>query len=205
MQNDTISLPTHPGGENVTSLDSGENSANGNDPIVQAVRETTGREVKDRETALKVIKDNLSANGRLVQENSSLKNELEKLKNMTASSPEVAEKINQLEKRLNESAFYSENPDLKNYRDLISTYAGKYGGDLQKVLEDDSFKGILEKVQAAEKHEKSRSVLASNPRLGQATDKLTEAREAMKEGDMRKAGDSAVAAVLETLGSKNSS
>lgn len=200
MQNETISSNANPGGESVTPPEGGESSANSNDPIVEVVRETTGREVKDRETALKVLKDNLSANGKLAQENSSLKAELTQLKSMNAGSPEVAEKIHNLEQRLNESAFYSENPELKDYRDLVSTFAGKHGGDLQQVLEDESFKGILEKVQIAEKHERSRSVLESNPRLGQATDKLTEAKEAMKEGDRTRAENAAVGAVLETLG-----
>lgn len=63
------------------------------------------------------------------------------------------------------------------------------------VANDASLKLTLEKLRGYDKTESAKSVLMTNPRLGQVTDDMQRAQEASAKGDYRTAEDAAVKAV----------
>ncbi len=133
------------------------------------------------EAALKAVKDTFSYVGK---------------KQQSVVPPELAKKVQELEgiaKSTKDSLFYSEHPELKPYRQIIEAM----GNDPDKVSQSEIFKGVVTKLQAHEEMEKSKSVLQSNPRLGVATDKMTQAKEAQQAGKPDEARASATAAVIE--------
>lgn len=73
-------------------------------------------------------------------------------------------------KRLSEDLFYSQNPQYKDYRSLIS----KMGGSPSEVVESAEFKPLFEKATTADAGSAS-SVVHSNARLSQPNTKVEEA------------------------------
>jgi hypothetical protein len=94
---------------------------------------------------------------------------------------------------LKENQFYSQNPDLKEYRGLIS----KLGSNPEQVVQTAEFKGIFEKAKGYDDTVKLKTVLESNPRLSASKDNLTKAKEAMSTGNVAQAETHALKAVLE--------
>lgn len=139
----------------------------------------TGKSFPTKESALKSIKDTYKA---VVQR--------------PAQVPQVDPNRFVSRSEFEEATFYASNPDYKAHSELISALAKKSGKPLHEVVQMDSFKTVFEKVKAADAIEQSKSVLQTNPRLGHVTDKITQAREALKTGDANTARSSAVSAVL---------
>jgi len=79
-----------------------------------------------------------------------------------------------------EAMFYSKHPEYESQKEIISALAAKNGKSISEVVESDTFKSVFSKVKAADEIEASKSVLHSNPRLGQVTDKMTQAQDALK-------------------------
>jgi hypothetical protein len=97
-----------------------------------------------------------------------------------------------------EKTFYAENKEYEPYKELISALRKEKGlTSPSEVIELDSFKGIYEKAKAADEIEKSKSVLSTNPRLGQAVDRLTQAREASAAGKVATAASLVADSVIE--------
>lgn len=97
--------------------------------------------------------------------------------------------------------FYSRNADLAPYRDLINARADVLKTTPANVVESDPvIKSTLEKLRGYDDTEKAKSVLMSNPRLGQVTDALEVARAAADKGDFNVANDNAVKAVMDAFG-----
>jgi hypothetical protein len=93
--------------------------------------------------------------------------------------------------------FYLKHADLEPYKELIDARSKVLGVSPSEVVEkDDYMKSTLEKLRGYDDTEKAKSVLMSNPRLGQVTDDLQLAREAVQKGDFVSAENSAVKAVL---------
>ena len=152
---------------------------------LKEINEVLGKNFTDKETALKSIKDTYSYTGKRKED---IINEYKK----TEGNNELASKVSSLENMLRDANFYAENPQYKPYKDVIS----KFGGNPEEVIKDSVFQSTFKKASAYDETEKSKSVLHSNPRLGRITDKITEAKEAIKAGDSAKAEDAAVLAVL---------
>jgi len=122
-----------------------------------------------------------------------------------AKEDKVAEKVidegkfitkNQYEQDM----FYSRREDLAPYKDIINARAKELGVSPANAVEnDDPLKNTLEKLRGFDDTEKAKSVLMSNPRLGQVTDKLDVAREASSKGDYVTAEKNAVAAVMDAV------
>lgn len=93
--------------------------------------------------------------------------------------------------------FYKDNPELAQYQDVLSPLAQSLNKPLSEVVEMDSVKSLIEAKKAQTESEKSKSVLISSPKLGAITDKMTQAREAVKSGDVSAARSAATAAVME--------
>jgi hypothetical protein len=113
----------------------------------------------------------------------------------TVTDPEIASKVTTLEKQLQETMFYSQNPDYNN--DDFKNMVALSGKSPAELVQTPQFKEQYAKIKAYNEIEKSKSVLQSNSRLGQVTDKFTQAKEAVQSGNQQAANEAAVSAVLE--------
>lgn len=96
--------------------------------------------------------------------------------------------------------FYAQNPDLTPYKEIINARAKELGiRPAEAVSNDGALKGTLEKLRGYDQTESAKSVLMSNPRLGQVTDHLQVAQEASQKGDHLTAESAATKAVLEMM------
>src|SRR3990167_7716955 len=183
-----------------TSSGQGDNQAFVSDTekevVLKLAQKELKRDVKTYEEALKVIKESHSYAGKLGSENASLKERLKKLEMMTDGGKAVADEIHALKKQMNVTIFYQEHPELKDHKEIVNTFSLKYGGNLNEVLNDESFNGMFTKISEHDKLVKSKSVLESNMRLGQVSDTLGEAKQAMQKGDMATAQAKALDAVM---------
>lgn len=107
---------------------------------------------------------------------------------------EIADTVAKLQRELREANFYANNPDMKPYKELIDSY----GKPPDEVVKMDIFQTIHAKLRAHDENESARSVLQSNPRLGQVTDKIKEARE-IAQTDNSSAGRLATEAVIDAF------
>src|ERR1051326_8567438 len=113
----------------------------------------------------------------------------------TVTDPEIASKVTTLEKQLQETMFYSQNPDFNN--DDFKNMVALSGKSPAELVQTPQFKEQYAKIKAYNEIEKSKSALQSNSRLGQVTDKFTQAKEAVQSGNQQAANEAAVSAVLE--------
>ncbi len=185
--------------ENSLAGDEGVTSSDGAEAVEKIVgikdvlSEALGKDFKDDETALKAVKDTFSYVGKLGQEKKALEAKLKSAGTNEQATGEITQKIETLEKVLGESQFYADNPEYKPYKNIIS----KFGDKPAEAVKSEEFKNVYSKVKAYDDSENTKSVLQSNPRLGKVTDKMTQAREAIKAGNIQSAEASAVSAVLD--------
>jgi hypothetical protein len=179
------------GEDNVASADGSAADSNAANLSLEELNQVLGKNFPSKEAALKSVKDTFNYVGSVGQ----LQKELKDLKSSTPGA-DVTEKVTSLEQRLKETEFYSEHPDLKEHKDLIR----KFGSDPAQAVADPEFQKVLTAVKTAAESEKSKSVIHSNSRLGQVTDRTAEARAAMDAGDTDKAQKLAAQNVLEAAG-----
>jgi hypothetical protein len=98
-----------------------------------------------------------------------------------------------------EKQFYAEKKEYVPFKEIISALGAQTGKSPAEVVELDTFKTVYGKAQAADEFEKSKSVLSTNPRLGSAQDKISTAREALRDGSVAVAEANAVDAVREAF------
>lgn len=98
-----------------------------------------------------------------------------------------------------EATFFAAHPELNAYKPLISSVGKAAGKPLAEVIEMPDVKSVIEKARAHDEYEQSKSVLQTNPRLGQITDKMSQAREAAAAGNSEVARSSAVDAVIDAF------
>lgn len=195
----------------------GEGAENGLSSVsLDELNQELGRTFKTKEAALSALKETYKYVGKAGQYEKAIKSiaaarqtdeagvlrfmeELQKPAEAQPPRPAVEDKVKELESRLDESTFFGEKPELKSYAPLLKELRGATGKSLKDVSESEAFKSVYEKAKAHDENESKRSVLTSNPRLGQATDKLGQAREALKSGNAEAARSSAVSAVLDTF------
>lgn len=178
-----------------------------------------GKTFPTDEAALKAVKDTFSYVGRQDSLRETLKavktrfntdeagvlKLMEDLQNKTeapAARPELESQVKELRERLDEATFYNEHGDLKPYRALLSELRGSSDKPLQEIANSEAFKAVVEKAKAHDELESKKSVLQSNPRLGQAKSKMDSAQELLKAGDRSGARATAVGAVIEAFGIK---
>lgn len=149
-----------------------------------------GKTFPDKATALKAWKDTNSYVGSLGQ----------KVKTLESQVPQVdqSERLASLEKATQEFAFYAQNPEYNTPE--AKALIAKFGGNPAEVVQDEIFKTAYGAIKTQSEAEKTKSVLHSNPRLGQVQDKMTQAREAAKAGDSAIAGLTATQAVMDAYG-----
>ena len=125
---------------NSAAGDEAETVATGNTDALSLaeINELTGMSYKDKETALKSIKDMKSQAGKAADLEGKLKTAMEAAGNgENAEVNELREKLNRLE----QDAFYSQNPDVN--RELAETIAQAKGITPQEAIESDLYKNTV--------------------------------------------------------------
>lgn len=180
---------------------SSDGSSAGNSSIsLEEMSTILGKEFKDKDTALKSVKDTYNYVGKAGELNSSMKKlttelgmdedrVLSTLKSMSDNPTPAPTSEGQAtpvdpdgfvsKDQYDTDMFYSQRSELVPYRDVIGALAAKDGKPLAEVVESDAFKNIYAKVSGFDEIQSKKSVLESNPRLSSASDKLSESKEAL--------------------------
>jgi hypothetical protein len=186
MENETITPEALPD-------EGGAGAGSGVTTVKDLLSQTLGKDFPSDEAALKAVKDTFSYVGKAGQEKAELEKQLAELKTQVGLGADINKKISGLEKQVKDAGFYMEHPELKPYANLIN----KFGDDPATVIQQEDFKEVITKLQEHAKTEQSKSVLQSNPRLGQVKDKISEAKEAASKGNSVEANEKAVSAVID--------
>lgn len=186
MDNQDSPLDALAGGNEFVSSDGNGSVADSSESLTLAeINSLVGRNYKDKATALKSLKETYSAVGKVGK----LEPQIEKLKTQLADKDSALGEIKQIKEQL----FYTQNPQYAPYKETISAM----GGNPAEVVEKDAFKKIFADLSEYEKTKNAKSVLVSNPRIGQAKTKLDEAKELHSKGQWSSAAQAATTAVLE--------
>lgn len=211
---------TLPEGEELTPSGGDEAvNADAQPGLKDRLGEALGKEFKDDETALKAVKDTFSYVGK-IGNLQKLEDAMSQLKEtfktdetgvitkltQVASAPKEEVDPNNFvsRKEYEDELFYSNNPEYKDHRELISTFRNKQdnqGKSLDELLGENGdavLKAALDSIRAGKEAKESKSVLQSNPRLGQVKDKLQEAASALEKGDHVAASNKAVESVIDS-------
>lgn len=214
------SLPDEP---HVSSTD-GE-GADDSRITLESLNETLGKDYKDVDTALKSVKETYSFIGKRDDLRQSLEKVMEAtgqdeqtiLNNLQSlmSQPDEAKVEAPAEPANNfdpdsvipksqylEDRFFDKNPDYEAIKGIIKPL--KNTSEYQNMTwdefkETDTVKNVFETYSVANEAQSKKSVVESNPRLGAAADKMSQARQAMNEGNQMAAKESAVSAVTDLL------
>lgn len=186
--------------------------------VKDALSKALGKDFKDDATALKAVKDTFNYVGKagkflpyieqLQEKYGGEKNVIELMEELTKTDAPEAKEVSQ--PKVDESkfvsreqyeadTFFSKRPELEPHRELLDALRSKTGKSLSEAAELPSFKNVFEKVKAYEETQNSKSVLHTNPRLGQAVDKVSKSRTALSEGRVAEATETAVDAVLDAF------
>lgn len=198
------------GGDN-TSKD-GEGTASKDVSVAEVLSSTLGKDFKDDDTALKAVKDTFNYVGGMGKYKETLKalesklgvsgeeavlQRMEEVAKIT-SEPRDTSDVSDLRKQVEDLTFYKDNPKYEGHRDLLNELRNDTGKSLPEIIKSETLQGVLEKAMAHDEVQKSKSVLESNPRLGQVRDKMKEATESAQT-DPRRAAELATQAVLEAF------
>lgn len=131
------------------------------------LNETLGKQFKDKDSAIKAIKDTFSYVGKKVEQVES------ELKNNGFIS----------KRELEEIMFYRDNPEFGANKDIIDAYATKFGISPAEAVKSSALSGLLAKARQADTYESNQSVIESNPRLVATKSNLDKAKDmAFKKG-----------------------
>lgn len=184
--------------------------------LKEKLEEALGKEFKDDETLIKSLKDTQSYVGKKIDAEK-LEGVMTELKSIYDTDESgVLESLTELakankEKSLDEKfvskqdfedkVFWDkeENKPFLPLKEALVAFAKSQNLSLDAAKEAEGFKPVLEAHKKATEADKSKSVLETNPRLGQATDKISQARESANKGDHIKAGDQAADAVIDAF------
>lgn len=201
MQNENIPDVTNPDA-NLEGASSGNTAVGGNAPQesipLSELKSVLGKNWKDKDTALKSLKDMQSYTGKVGQ----LEKDLEALRNGQSGNAipqinnEVLNRVNALENEL----WFEKNSQYKPMRPLVEKLAKAEGKGLHEVVELPEFKDTFTKVQGFEKTQNLRTVLETNPRLASSQDKMSKAQNlsaTRSRKSMAEASELAVQAVID--------
>lgn len=158
-----------------------------------------GKNFPTKEAAMKSIKDTFSYTGQVGQ----LRAQLQALQSgqqpqaTAGQDSELTSTVKALQTELEEQRFVTERPELKDYLPTLRELRNSTGKTLNELLNNEALRPLFEKSLAQDAVQKKRSVLESNPRLGQLRNKTQEAKDALKEGNHNLARETAVSAVLD--------
>lgn len=179
--------------------------------IKDVLSEVLGKDFKSDDAALKAVKDTFSYVGKKGEnllrqqlEDPLFSDDLQKLIETKKSGNENAkvEDNNVVSRDQYENdRFYDKNPQYQPYRKILNGLRSD-GMSLEDTVKSEDFKTLFEKASAFDETEKSKSILHSNPRLGQVTDKVKQSKQDLKDGKVDTAISGAVGSVLDAYESK---
>lgn len=147
---------------------------------LQELNGILGKNFKDKDTALKSVKDTYSYVG---------KRREDIIKEVSSTNENVVSEL----KTIKDNMFYDKNPEYIPYRKVME----KMGSNPVEVANSEEFKVLFEKAKGFDDSQKLKSVLVSNPRLAQTRDDLTKAREATSQDEREALAARAVLASIE--------
>lgn len=140
-----------------------------------------GKNYKDKTSAIKSIKDTFSFVGKKIEASAPVSHD----------NGDVARQLKEMKTEL----FYSKHPEYESFKGAIS----KMGENPADVIMMPEFKDIFDRASSFDKIQKTKTVLESNPRIGQIRNKQKEATEALQSRNYEKADSIAVESVIEGL------
>ena len=140
----------------------------------------TGKTYKDKETALKSLKDMSSMAGKAADQ--------------MGRKPETVTDTERI-KALELDNFYARNPEHEANRDILEALADKNGVSVKEAIELPAYKSMLEKTAASVETKKPRTVAAPNGRTAQPSSNKSPIQAAVATGD----ADAMAAAVTEAF------
>ena len=159
-----------------------------------------GKNFPTKDAAMKSIKDTFSYTGQVGQlraELNSLRSGQAAASSSSSQDSELSSTVKALQAELDEQRFVTERPELKDYLPTLRELRNSTGKTLNELLSNESLRPLFEKSLAQDAVQKKRSVLESNPRLGQMRNKTDESRAALEKGNLGLAKETAVSAVLD--------
>lgn len=144
-----------------------------------------GKSFPDKETAIKALKDNNSFVGK-------------KKEDVAASLVGTGDYISK--KELDTEFLYKENAVAAQHRTLIDSFAKANNLTSREALERPEIKTLLEKAKNFDASQSHKSVIETNPKLGQIKNSAQEVNTLVQNGDKDAAGIKAAKTVLEALG-----
>jgi len=170
MPDENITLEALDGESHVNSASASETVTPEGNPLSESqlrglsldeLNETLGKQFKDKDSAIKAIKDTFSYVGKKVdQVEAELKN------NGFISKRELEEVL-----------FYRDNPEFGANKDIIDAYASKFGISAKEAVKSEALSNLLAKAQKADSYESNQSVIESNPRLVASRSSMDKARD----------------------------
>lgn len=152
---------------------------------LQELNSALGKNYKDKDSALRSLKDTISHVG--------MKEEQIEQK--------LVEKGYLSRADLETELFYRDNPNLSTHKSVIDAFAKINGISPQEAVKSEALSGLFAKAQKADTYENNQSVIESNPRLVATKSGLDKARELSTKRNSGEQVDSLVArAVLDSLG-----
>lgn len=178
---DGVTKPAPKGKQPEADLDKGEASA----LSLEELNSTLGKNFKTKEDALKSLKDTNSFVGKKVDKI------VDGTKDGEIDSDKYVSKT-----EFEDERFLRNNKEVAAHEDLLRSMR-QGGQSLEEVSKTDVFKNASKAINAGNEAEDAKSVLQSNPKLGAAKDKMTQANESLEKGDIAAAKKNAVGAVLD--------
>lgn len=211
-------------GSNEAVVGSAENPSETPPGVAKVLSEALGKSFETDEQALKSVQDTFSYVNEAAEFNKAVKslsqqrgisrNEarlilMENLGNAMgeeqapASVPQPTVKdtphIDALLEKVNDMEFFTTNPEMKKHEPLLREFRGSSGKTFDEILKSEIVKQQIAKADAHDEMENKKSVLRPNSRLGQASDKMSEAAEAKASGNLDLAKSKAVGAVVDLI------
>lgn len=152
---------------------------------LEEINVLTNKNFPDKETALKAIKDNFSFVGK-------------KKEDVATDLVNKGEYISK--KELDTEFLYRENKLASDNRTIIDSFAKANNLTAREALERPEIKSILDKVKNYDASQSIKSVIETNPKLGQLKDSSTEVKNLVLGGNKEEAGLKAAKTLIETLG-----
>jgi hypothetical protein len=168
------------------AVDGDRNAADSSGSLtLEELNSVLGRTYKDKETALKSLKDTQSMVGKI----GNIEKEKETLNKKLMETTQIGDELKQIKDEL----FYTKNPQYAPYRDTIAAM----GSNPAEIVEKEGFKKIFADLSEYEKTKSAKSVLETNPRIGVASTRIGEAKDLASKGQYTNANENAVAAVMD--------
>lgn len=168
--------------------------------VKDLLKTVLNKDFPTNEAAIQSLKDTFSYVGSMGQKVKTLETQLQEAQSQVQATPDLAKAVAELTSKVNQGQFYTEHPEYNT--PAIKALITDMGGNPEEVIQKESFKAAAAALKTTTEMDASKSILHTNPRLGQVQDTMTKAAEAQKAGNSEEAAAQATAAVLDAYGIK---